>query len=679
MEEEKQRKKLMVFAILALMVTVIGVSYAYFQSKVKGGVDTNIDAATGTTDVLTFSIIDKNATDNDNNTIDENELDEILINANNTNFSEGGKNIADGVKATINLIANNANYQATGKYNIYLEIASNELEYSSYKKDGQEDPVVFKTKEEKLKDTKISEYEAIPELYLTVKGPEEKEQEIDGLKKVSLKEPDDSYDITEEKTRIIIAKDVEIKTTGKENSKATDEWEITVTLKNLPTDQNLNTGKQLSGKVVIEKETPEIIVTETCQENETIENCLKRIDNEQHPGNPTFLHHTVDLEGSAEDDSYRYSGGDYEIADDYKDTYTQIDDEIIKFSCNGEDYKKDSQYGYWNCWGEGEKYFYVVNNPNEHFDVSSDSDSIYKGDIGFHQAITSAIEKGYIKTFVSNYVCLDGETKDGKCASDADLYRIIGLFKNDEDQYEIKLIKATTGTPTELGDNETTEGGAYNDRYNNYSWNSSKGTDYSNPNTNMWQYSNLNKVNLNDFYYKYITEKVRGLSEHITEHKWTTGGLDYNGSYTPKQAYDKELGSEKLTTSDDKCYAEDNRNTAQRCTEADLTYTDQIGLMYVSDFGYAAYPDAWNHNLIDEYDAENVKTNNWLYLGNYEWTVSRCSDIGYYAWYVYDTGGAYRNYVSDNYGVRPSFYLTSTTTIASGDGSILSPFRLNLN
>ena len=89
--------------------------------------------------------------------------------------------------------------------------------------------------------------------------------------------------------------------------------------------------------------------------------------------------------------------------------------------------------------------------------------------------------------------------------------------------------------------------------------------------------------------------------------------------------------------------------------------------MYVSDFGYAAYPDAWNHNLIDEYDAENVKTNNWLYLGNYEWTVSRCSDIGYYAWYVYDTGGAYRNYVSDNYGVRPSFYLTSTTTIARGE------------
>ena len=678
MEEEKQRKKLMVFAILALMVTVIGVSYAYFQSKVKGGVDTNIDAATGTTDVLTFSIIDKNATDNDNNTIDENELDEILINANNTNFSEGGKNIADGVKATINLIANNANYQATGKYNIYLEIASNELEYSSYKKEGQEDPVVFKTKEEKLKDTKISEYEAIPELYLTVKGPEEKEQEIDGLKKVSLKEPNDSYDITEEKTRIIIAKDVEIKTTGKENSKATDEWEITVTLKNLPTDQNLNTGKQLSGKVVIEKETPEIIVTETCQENETIENCLKRIDNEQHPGNPTFLHHTVDLEGSAEDDSYRYSGGNYWIANAYKETYTQIDDEIIKFSCNGEDKKMDSQYGVWYCYGEGEKYFYVINNQEEHFDVSDRE--TYKTSSSYQQAFTSAIEKGYIKLFVNNYVCLDGTSENGKCASEADLYRIIGLFKNDGNQYEIKLIKATEGTPTELGDNETAEGGAYHGSNNDYYWNYPESGTYN----NMWQYSNLNKVNLNDFYYKYITEKVSGLSEHITEHKWTTGGFPYSITYNAQQVYNKELGTEKLTTSDNKCYSEDNKSTAQTCTEEDLTYTAKIGLMYVSDYGYAAYPDAWSKklpgNTKTDYDSDIVKENNWMFLGKYEWTVSRYSGNGIGVWSVYYTGDASdRGVYGTGFVVRPVFYLESSTKIKSGNGSKTNPFRLLLN
>ncbi len=282
---------------------------------------------------------------------------------------------------------------------------------------------------------------------------------------------------------------------------------------------------------------------------------------------------------------------------------------------------------------------------------------------------------------VENYVCLDGVSNDGPCQNgDADLYRIIGLFPNDSKEYEIKLIKATLGTITELGDKSTAQGGAYSSG-NNYYWNYTGSGTYN----NMWQKSNLNKINLNDFYYNYITTKVIGLNEHITEHKWTTGGLPSLSDYTPKQVYDKELGTEKIQVGAQNCYDADYNTGKRECTDEDLTYTDQIGLMYLSDYGYAAYPKAWNIQMgSDGYDQEDIKTNNWLYMGLYEWTVSRFASSGYHAGIVTGLGNAGNvgngNFnVSGGLGARPCFYLDVSTKIASGNGTYGNPYRLNLN
>ncbi len=294
-----------------------------------------------------------------------------------------------------------------------------------------------------------------------------------------------------------------------------------------------------------------------------------------------------------------------------------------------------------------------------------------------------------------NYVCLDGTTVEGNCATESDLYRIIGLFKNDQDQYEMKLIKYDYATKDELGDNINAPGGAYMGNYggtkenyqgNNaaniaaYRWNSTKGPSLEDGNTNMWRQSNLNKINLNQFYYNYITSKVSNLSKHITEHKWSIGGFPYSSIYTPKQLYDRELGTEKLKVDAQNCYDENDNSTARKCTDVDLTYSDEIGLMYVSDYGFAAYPEAWNTKTGNGgYSLDDIKTNNWMFMGLVEWAISRNSVNGGYSGYIYILGFVDTTYVYNTQGVRPTFYLDSSTKIASGEGSYDKPYRLLLN
>ncbi len=430
-----------------------------------------------------------------------------------------------------------------------------------------------------------------------------------------------------------------------------------------------------------------------CQ-NQELGQCIKnnyKLDN-------TLIYHNAEAIADSEmvnkdlianDDSYRFSGG-YKIADNYKEKYNKIADELIKRTCNGQDINVDDDFlDYEKCYNKD------VNDISKYYLAYEGKNTLYGT---YYEAFQKAVSEHYIEEAVKNYVCLDGtETTNGACTSDADLYRIIGFFPNETGEYEIKLIKYDYATKDELGDKTTADGGAYYGKYYfgstdyqgnpdnltniaGYYWNSSQGIGSNNPNTNMWQYSNLNKINLNQFYYNYITNKVSDLDDHIMGHTWTTGGLEYNAISTTKQVYDKELGSEKLTTSDKKCYPENNRIIVQTCTEDDLTHKNaKIGLMYISDYGYAAYPEAWNQ-YPSGYSSVTVTTNNWMYMGLNEWTISRSSSSGSNALDVLATGSASGiSSVSSSYGVRPSFYLDSSTKIKSGNGSKTNPFRLSWN
>ncbi len=289
---------------------------------------------------------------------------------------------------------------------------------------------------------------------------------------------------------------------------------------------------------------------------------------------------------------------------------------------------------------------------------------------------------------VKNYVCLDGTSSANECNSDADLYRIIGLFPNESGEYEMKLIKYDYATEKELGNKSTASGGAYSGKYtdtntyykgNNidniaaYYWNYYGTDNYD----NMWKDSNLNKINLNTFYLNNYLNNVDKLTSNIANHTWTVSGVPYNHLESAAYfVYEKELGTNKLTTTSNKCYTNANSTTSRLCNQTDdLTYKAKIGLMYVSDYGYAASSDTWNIQS-SSYD----KAQNWMYMGLYEWTITRNHDAGTNSWYI-DASGYQNDYftAASMYAVRPVFYLTSSTKLASGDGSKTNPYRLSWN
>ena len=222
---------------------------------------------------------------------------------------------------------------------------------------------------------------------------------------------------------------------------------------------------------------------------------------------------------------------------------------------------------------------------------------------------------------VNNYICLGS---DATTCPDENLFRIIGVFGD-----QTKVIRAkSTGTQK---------------------WHTSQ--------VNTWSSSSLNTY-LNG---EYLTS-LETLAEKIATTTWKVGGGTYENILTsvPAIAHQYEVGSSALST----------------------TYEAKIGLMYVSDYFYAASPSAWTlvgYNRSDSTKTYiSARTINWLYLGSDEWTISRRSDYAGRVVYVGSSGGLYDKNVNEgSYAVRSTFSLLSSVTYASGDGTLNSPIRIN--
>lgn len=267
----------------------------------------------------------------------------------------------------------------------------------------------------------------------------------------------------------------------------------------------------------------------------------------------------------------------------------------------------------------------------------------------------------------NNYVCFGS---DANPCPDDNLYRIIGVFDG-----QVKLIKATIAKNDLLGAD-----GAYN--YSNlYHWSTLNScpstTGYINDNSsnamfvsnrknslaagnpdadrycNLWKYSNLNTINLNT---NFLTNIGSKWTELIEDAIWKIGGYNTN-SVTPSVMYDAEV-----------------KNATETYGPSDGT--SKIGLIYVSDLGFAASPSAWATTM-DSY--KNFNDVNWLSLIT-AWTITHNSTSNYevfsiscgYPTYLGNAAGTGQN----NY-VYPTFYLNSNVTYVSGDGTKDSPIRIN--
>ena len=763
--EKKKVKLFSAIALITLALLVVGVTYAYFQNQYGSASNADVNVTTYTTDVLTFTT-----------------GDDINLEADQTTFGKDKGSVSGATYASALLTANNKTNKAVERYYLYLNIENNTFTYS-------------------VQDNK-------PELIMTITDKDGNEvKNIEGLtytevtdranKKIS------GYDITTKSGLVTIFNNREIIAAPK----AEDKWNITITFVNYEADQNANTGKVLSAKLMIQKN--ELVLL-----TDYVKSLYTGVQ-----GKNNLYHHDGTLENGINDNSYRYAGGSaqpgyyfckYKGADvsnvageldkslkgdcdsvsmiysgtvlyadksinkiftnkttvkwdnannkcvtiNGDDVYDGAHDNLLSQSlCNGYAYKIDDGDGE-STWlggikieelGPGEETLFtpedkenqkpalysckyngidVVNLENGDINSSlkGDCSSVFKysaiGDVKYidksidkatankqavkwdkenNKCVTSTGEDvrsvgGNIINYeegcvgdayfigdkwlgiigienmgagveaegVNNYVCFG--SNESPCPTD-NLYRIIGVI--DE---KVKLIKYDYATsdllgtdgeyenlfknsslPTFLPDISTYYKGSNYDNIASFGWgNFGNGT---------WSGSNLNKINLNTNFLKNIGKEW---SNKIAITTWKVGENTSDNiiSQIPSVAYQNEVAK----------------------PIENITYDAKIGLMYVSDYAFAADPSAWTTTL-GQYQSKLDK--NWMYMGLIDFSIIHIPPFNEeFAASDYLCVNMLGNVTSGNdiditSPVRPTFSLFPSVSYKSGTGTITDPIRIN--
>ena len=210
--ENKKTKIISIVALVALALTVITATFAYFQAQTGEGSQTDIKINANTVDTFTFETGSA-----------------INLSLDQTSFASGAGNITGNTYASAKLTANNKTNSATNSYNLYLNISDNNFGY-----------------------TRNSSY---PEILLTIKDASNNEiTSISGLEYKTVTDGKGAsisgFDITTKTGLITLLSNREITTT----STKTDTWNITATFVNYNADQSKNAGKSFSGQVLISKD-----------------------------------------------------------------------------------------------------------------------------------------------------------------------------------------------------------------------------------------------------------------------------------------------------------------------------------------------------------------------------------------------------------------------------------------
>ena len=639
MKSKKQAIILSVIASIALLVLIVGATYAYFQASGGTGTNADVKVTTYTTDVFNFEV-----------------GNDISIYADATSFASGKGNAVGSTFAKAILSANNKTNTATKYYYLYLNISKNTFTYTQ----NEDTPEILLT----IKDDAGNEITSINDLtYKTV---------TDG-KGATIK----GFDITTGIGLITLLNNKEITASPQK----TDTWNLTVTFINYDKDQSKNAGKSFNAKLIAQQKEISDSVSDYCKNGDNLANCIISLGAPDVFGATKVYHHDENLVNGANDNSYRYAGGDNTCTfngekvqgaysnrtfgasneNDCKKVYTIKSDDLTIWADNSVTRLLSDEKPV--TWTDGAC-------------KTTDGESVNVGfDMGIFNPVTEATCKGksyIVKTDnltarvanlnmeyagvgkwnrVNNFVCFGSTTNP--CPTD-NLYRIIGVIDG-----KVKLIKYDYATSALLGtDGEYFDSSAYESTYkgsltsiDTYYWNTVTGN-------NTWSESNLNKINLNT---NFINNIGMTWANKIATTTWKVGGNTYeNIEFSiPSIVYQNEIVGPVENT----------------------TYDAKIGLMYASDYGFAASPSAWT-TALNNYDGNDangtsITTINWMYMGYYDWMISRNSDYSSIAFIVTNDGNVNGNRVSNNVGVRPSFNLSSSITYVSGSGSMSNPIRVN--
>lgn len=165
--------------------------------------------------------------------------------------------------------------------------------------------------------------------------------------------------------------------------------------------------------------------------------------------------------------------------------------------------------------------------------------------------------------------------------------------------------------------------------------------------SNVWSTSSLNSY-LNTTYYNSLSSLLK---KKISDTTWIVGGNTDISRDSVSTAYKNELLNPATT----------------------LTFTTKIGLMYASDYGFAASPAAWTGNM-SSYDGSSIE--NWLVILLDQWIITRVSSSNNLAYLIYDDGTLANGNTVNGGEVRPCFYLLPSVTYKSGTGSESDPYLI---
>ena len=633
MKNKKQAIILSVIASIVLLVLIVGATYAYFQASGGTGTSANLRVTTYTTDVFNFEV-----------------GNDISIYADATSFASGKGNASGSTFAKAILSANNKTNSATKYYYLYLNISKNTFTYTQ----NEDTPEILLT----IKDDAGNEITSINDLtYKTV---------TDG-KGATIK----GFDITTGIGLITLLNNKEITASPQK----TDTWNVTVTFINYDKDQSKNAGKSFNAKLIAQQKEISDSVSDYCKNGDNLANCIISLGAPDVFGATKVYHHDENLVNGANDNSYRYAGGDNTCTfngekvqgaysnrtfgasneNDCKKVYTIKSDALTIWVDNSVTrLLSDEKPVTWSegaCKttdGESVNVGFASGNFNPVTEATCKGKSyIVKTDDLTARVANLNMEYAGVGKWsrVNNFVCF-GSTET-PCPTD-NLYRIIGVFED-----KVKLIKYDYATSTLLGTDGDYSGSDTPDTnyykgslttINTYYWNNATVT-------NTWSESNLNKINLNT---NFINNIGSTWANKIATTTWKVGGNGWDNieESVPSVAYQNEIVSPAKIT----------------------TYDAKIGLIYVSDYGFAASPSAWSA-ILRNYN--NVRTNNWMYMGYDDWTISLLSDYSHYAFLVDSVGRVHNSDVSFSNGVRPSLNLSSSITYVSGNGSMSNPIRIN--
>ena len=203
----------------------------------------------------------------------------ISLTANQEDFGQGAGNKSGSTTASATLTANNATNNATRNYYVYLDITSNDFEYTTENNQA--------------------------ELLLKVTDPDGAEVTTLGSLERKTSGGETGFDITTSTGLITIADNYEITSTGT----VTQEWQIEVIFANLDSDQNANIGKTFSANLIIQEEKILTSIADVCPDGGNLADCVVLLNTTAKDSKYTGLyHHDADLANGAQDNSYRYSG-----------------------------------------------------------------------------------------------------------------------------------------------------------------------------------------------------------------------------------------------------------------------------------------------------------------------------------------------------------------------------------